>query len=65
MSPEGGPGKGGGKGRRERLGEFGYRLSQRYVVPARACCRAPRNERPRKESDRSPPETLGTYDRET
>jgi hypothetical protein len=65
MSAEGGPGKRGGKGRRERLGEFGYRLSRRYVVPARACCRAPRNEGPLKESDRWPPETLGTYDRET
>jgi hypothetical protein len=59
MSPEGDPGKGGGKGRRERLGEFGYRLSQRYVVPARACCRGPLGrgpiKGPLKEDRASPP----------
>ena len=63
-APEGGRGKGRGNGRRGRLGEFGYSLSRRYVVPARACCRGPRNEGLLKETDPWP-ETLGTYDRDS
>ena len=38
---DGAPGKERAIGRRARLGDYGYNLSRRYVVPARACCRGP------------------------
>jgi hypothetical protein len=47
MTAKGGAqGKGRGNARRARCGDFGYSLSRRYVVPARACCRGPLSRGP-------------------